>query len=274
MATYSKRTHARELPSTQEIMDMMASEAQRAPSVLDHFPDFSVANQWLKVLAIESEIFNTTNTIEEVNKASEKIKQLVVDKTLELRPIKQLEMVEKYLGETDPLIESDIAIVFGGKTLSRAEKSAEMYLAGFTKKLLMTGKGPNYKGVFDKTEAEVFKNRAVELGVPEDKIICEDKALTIASNVRGSLNLLDEMGIKYQSLMSIISWYGQRRAWCTFKKYIRPNIQLIRVNSDLPKRDGKIHPYTIGLWYQSGEGIEIVFNEFVKMRHQVVTNTG
>ncbi len=269
MTYSSQRVHAKDLPSTQETLAMMAMGAQRAPSVSGHFPDFFVVNEWLKALNIKSDLFISTKSLDEVNDAVNLIKQTLVDRTLEVKPIRELEMVERYLGEEDPLEKTDIAIVFGGKTLSRAEKGAEMFLEGWAKKLLMTGKGPNYKGVIDLPEAEVFKKRAMELGVPEAAIICEDESINIPSNVRASLNLLDELEIKLKTLMSVISWYGQRRAWCVLKKYVDPSVRLVRVNADLPKS----HGYKKGGWYKTEEGIEIVFNEFVKMRCQVVTGT-
>ena len=112
------------------------------------------------------------------------------------------------------------------------------------------------------------------MGVPKDKIIEEKASINIASNVRASLNLLDELGIKYHSIMQIISWYPQRRTWVTMKKYLDPEVKIIRVNSDLPKIGDRPAMYEKGEWYKTEEGIEIIFNEFVKMRHQEVTNTG
>lgn len=268
------RTHAKDLPTAEEIKSMMAKEAQRKPSTSNHFSDYSVACEWLELLGLDFSLFTNTKTIDEVNEKAFKIKPLVVLGTLQNKANNILEKVEKYLGEEDKLEKADIAIIFGGATLLRAEKGAEMYLAGWVDRLLMTGKGPNYKGVFDRPEAEVFKDRAIQLGVPKDKIIEEKESINIPSNVRASLNLLDELGIQYHSIMQIASWYPQRRTWVTMKKYLDPKVKIIRVNSTLPKIGNRPAKYEKGEWYKTEEGIEIIFNEFVKMRHQEVTNAG
>jgi hypothetical protein len=272
MKFVSKRSHPRELAGVKEIKAMMKIEAQRNPVNDKHFPEYVVAKRWLEKLNIESKIFGLSS-IEEVSLEAERIKPLVNQRTLELTNKQVLFEVENYLGEEDKLEKVDVAIVFGGKTLSRAEKAAEMYLGGWAKKLLMTGKGPMYKGVFKEPEAVIFKNRDKELGVPEKDVITEITAINIPSNVRASLNLLDEMNIKYDSVMQIISWYANRRAWVVLKKYLPENVKIIRVNPVLPLNDGKINGYDKGEWFKTDEGIEIVFNEFVKMKIQEITNT-
>ncbi len=266
------RSHPMQLPTSEEIKQMMAIEAKCDPSTSKHFPDFSVANEWLELLKVESDLFLKFSSIVETNDEVEKIKSVVVERTLRERPMSLFNKIEGYLGEEDKLEKCEVAIVFGGKTLSRANKGAQMYLDGWVEKLLMTGKGPVYKGVFKEPEAIVFKKRAMELGVSEEKILTECESINIPSNVRASLNLLDELGIKYKTVMQIISWYANRRAWVTLKKYVEPGVRIIRVNPDLPKNDGKPNGYDRGEWYKTGEGIEIVFNEFVKMVHQVVTD--
>ena len=44
-----------------------------------------------------------------------------------------------------------------------------------------------------------------------------------------------------------------------WKKYLQPDVKLIRANAQLPATI-----YEMGQWYKTSEGIEIVFNEFVK----------
>lgn len=110
-----------------------------------------------------------------------------------------------------------MAIIFGGKSLIRAEKGARIYLQGWVPLLLMCGKSPNYTKFFDRPGAEVFKAKAVELGVPEGKILTETNSFTIPSNVRASLNLLDKEKIEYRKVIQVIGWYARRRTWCSMK---------------------------------------------------------
>ncbi len=266
----STRTHASQLPSNEEIKEMMAKEAQRQPVTDSSFVDFSVVNEWMSKLKIDTKLFELAS-IEEVNIEVDLVKPLVVQKTLELKDGSIFKPIEEYLGEEDKLEKADLAIAFGGKKLARAEKAAELYLGGWVSRLLMTGKSPNYTNFFNVSEAEAFKKRAMELGVPEEAIITETEAINIPSNVTGSLNLLDKLEINYSSIIQLISWYAQRRAWCCMKKFLDPSVKLIRVNVPWHKEDGSLGEYELGEWQKTGEGIQIVFNEFVKMKHQSLT---
>lgn len=48
------------------------------------------------------------------------------------------------------------------------------------------------------------------------------------------------------------------------EKYLSPEVKIIRVNAESRE-------YTPEGWYKSATGIEIVFNEYVKMRTQQIT---
>lgn len=266
MNVVKTRTHARDLPSTQEILTMMALEVTLAPTSNKHFPNFDSLRSWLEFLDLPTTILESTS-FEEVQNNVLQIKPQLVEQTLKCKPVEILSTVQDYLGEQDGLKVCDIGIVFGGRTIARAEKGAELYLMGWVKKLLMTGKSPNYTSFFKQPEAIVFKNKAVELGVPEIDIFTEELAINIPDNVKRSVLLLQEMNFQYNRIASVISWYAQRRAWCTLKKFLPPNVEVVRVNATLP--EGSL--YKQNEWYLTAEGIEIVFNEFVKMKQQVLS---
>lgn len=258
-----QRINATQLPSEQEIKEMMAKEAQRPVATDETFPDFTTVRKWLTDLGIETDIFTGKPDLGYVSEQAEKIKPMVWQKTLEHK-VSAISEVTKYLGEEDGLEKADVIIVFGGKSLLRAEKGAELFLQGWARRLLMCGRSPNYTSYFDKPEAKVFKDKAVEMGVPEEKILIESNSINIADNVRSSLNLLDQEKIKYHKIIQVMGWYAQRRTWCCMKKYLDPKVKLIRVNA-------KWKDCAPDNWFEYREGIEIVFNEFVKMRHQQIT---
>lgn len=263
------RKSSAELPSSKEIAEMMAIEAQRLIATDRSFPDFETVMNWGSIVGVNLEFFKKEGTIKSITEDADRVKSEIVEKTLAVGVALEsvLKAVTDYLGEEDALEKADLAIAFGDRSLKRAEKAAELYIKGYTKKLLMCGRSPNYTQWFGEPEALVFKKRAMELGVPEEDILTEEESINIPSNVRASLNLLDGVGYEYNSVIQVISWYAQRRVWCAMKKYLSPEVKLIRVNS--PMEPGS--DLERDRWFLSRRGIEIVFNEFVKMKIQETT---
>lgn len=96
----------------------------------------------------------------------------------------------------------------------------------------------------------------------------ENQSLTIVDNVKRTLDEFDSQKFEYKTIIQVVSWYAQRRAWCTLKKFAPEDTKIVRVNTtdnspDLEK----------STWYQSRKGIELVFNEFVKLKLQSILNS-
>lgn len=180
-----------------------------------------------------------------------------------------LRKVSTYLGETDQIKKADVIIVFGSQDLGRIEKAVMIKKKGLVDKIVVSGSGR-----YDSDDREsvpeslVFKKRAIELGVSEKDILVEDTSLTIGSNVRHSLNRLNDAGIECKSIMTMVAWFAQRRAWCHLMKYTE-GVDIIRVNSDIP--EGK--PLSMKNWYRNELGMNVVYGEFLKMRMAVILNT-
>jgi len=73
---------------------------------------------------------------------------------------------------------------------------------------------------------------------------------------------MDERNIKPEKMILIISWYAQKRAWMTMEKYLPVGAKLVNSNA-IMEPDNQVAPIK---WYESDYGINIVFNEFLKMR--------
>ncbi len=181
-----------------------------------------------------------------------------------LRP--HMDGVYDYLAEEDRPKPVDITIVFGGKSDARPIKAAELYQEGLTKMLLCCGRGPEYSGDIQKTEAETYAEVLREKGVPEDAIIIEPNSLTIPDNVRSSLNLLDHEGVAYKSLALVTSPFCQRRTWACVKKYVPPETVITRINSQATDIYSRDH------WSESEQGIRVILNEYVKMAIAITHN--
>ena len=127
--------------------------------------------------------------------------------------------------------------------------------------------GPHY-GENSVSEADRSANLARQQGVPEEAILIENKSLTIVDNVKSGFNYLDLLNIPYKSIIQIMAWYPQRRAWSTIQKYSDEETQIIRVNANIVNPDLQQNN-----WYKNQRSIELVFNEFVKMKYQIILNS-
>jgi len=235
------------------------------------YPDYRTFHKWLDELDIDSCFINESNWKTMMTKGK-KLQKTVVEKTLnkfdksvKLRNV--LEEVTRYLGEEDKLKRADAVIVFGSQDVGRIEKAVKLKKEGLVEKIVVSGKG-RFDSGRGESESFVFKKRALDLGVPEQDIVVDDTSLTIGSNVRHSLNRLDDVEIKYRSIMTMVVWFAQRRAWCHLMKYTE-GINIIRVNSDIPKD----RPLSTKNWYRNEQGINIVYGEFLKMRMAVILDT-
>jgi hypothetical protein len=266
----SKRTSYLQLPQIEELKKIMEQEAWRNPPKGKediHYPDFTVADKWLWKVKIGSDIFSNIKSWEEVITEGIRIEKEIVDKTLDKFDENTAREVSDCLGEEDELTKADLIFIFGSRSQSRIEKGVELYKQGWANKILITGGHPIYEK--RRPEAEVFGEWAREKGVPDSDLIIEPQAITIADNVRRSLNLMEGRGIKFKKMIIVAPWFGQRRCWAFMMKYIWPECKLIRINSTV-NNDGD---YAKNKWWKNENGIRVVFNEFVKMRTGVALNT-
>lgn len=263
----TKRTSNTELPSSAELNTILSIEAQRPvpPSKAEkHYPDFQALVALLEYLNLPSRLFtNETASHTEANEQGKELIDSLVLKLLSLkseqRPAYLLNDIYGYLSENDPKEAADLIFVPGSKTHLRIEKAIELYKKNYAPKMLISGGAPYYKNN-QIPEAEWHKEIAVNAGVPASSILTESRSISLPDNVRASLNMLDEQGIKYKSLILVNSPYSQRRCWAHFMKYTEEGTKIIRINSDTKPELQKEH------WFKSETGIRVITNEYAKMR--------
>ena len=156
--------------------------------------------------------------------------------------------------------------MFGAKTSLRAEKAIELYQQGWSRKVIFSGHG-SYTNRDSLPEAERGYAFARQAGIPDEDIIVENRSITIPDNVRTSLNLFDRLNFKPTRLILVNSPYSQRRGWCLFQKYLCEDVSVIRHNCQTTT------PFSQDRWFQHKTGLEIVLNEFIKMKIAVTLNT-
>ena len=117
------------------------------------------------------------------------------------------------------LEKADLIIVLGSSDTRAAKRGAELYLEGWAPLILFSGGfGRNTKHEFKKSEAEVFADVALELGIPKDKILLESKSTNTGDNIIFSKELLSERGVHPKKIILVSKPYMERRIYTIMKK--------------------------------------------------------
>jgi len=142
-----------------------------------------------------------------------------------------------YRNYTEPEGTFDAALVLGGASYlmkSRAKAAADLYHEGMTELLISTG-GVLWKSEFGElTEAQLLARHMKEFGVPEDKILVEDRATTTHANMKFSKQLLDvRYGVGKLRLAIVTSYFHVFRSVELARAYI-PEYEHVGVRAEFP----------------------------------------
>jgi hypothetical protein len=122
-----------------------------------------------------------------------------------------------HVGHT--LEKADCIIVLGSHDTRVAERGAEVFLGGWAPLLVFSGHlGTLTSALWTRSEAEVFADIAVGLGVPRDRILLESRSTNTGENVDFSRKLLAERGIEPRRAIAVQKPYMERRTLATFRQ--------------------------------------------------------
>ncbi|ATL28727.1 YdcF family protein [Streptomyces formicae] len=109
-----------------------------------------------------------------------------------------------------------VAIGLGSHDLGVADATADLYHRGLAPLIVFTGAtSRTTREAMPKGEAEHYRERAMELGVPSDAILLEPRARNTGENIRLSRALLEERGVSIESVLLISKPYEERRSYAT-----------------------------------------------------------
>ena len=123
-----------------------------------------------------------------------------------------------FLVRADDPASSDVIFVFGSQDLGVARRAAELYAAGLTSRVLVTGRLGPMTREFDKPEALVFKEELTSWGVPEHAITTELHAGNTLENVRFGMAALRAVGQTPRSALLVAKPFVMRRCLATFAR--------------------------------------------------------
>lgn len=124
-----------------------------------------------------------------------------------------------------------VIVGLGSHDLGVADVSAGSYLRGLAPVVVFTGStSPTTRDRMPRGEAVHYRERAIELGVPESAVLVEPEARNTGENIRFSRAVLDEAGVDVDSVLLVSKPYEERRAYATARK-LWPGVDIVSASS-------------------------------------------
>jgi uncharacterized SAM-binding protein YcdF (DUF218 family) len=118
------------------------------------------------------------------------------------------------------LEKADTILVLGSHDLRVAHRAAELYSEGWAPMIIFSGGLGNFtKEVWTETEADQFAAIAMNLGVPKESILVENKSTNTGENILFTQKLLAGKKLDPRSFIVVQKPYMERRSYATFKKH-------------------------------------------------------
>ena len=129
------------------------------------------------------------------------------------------ETIWDYHHVNNQLEKSDAILVLGSHDLRVAERGAELYWQKWAPIIIFAGGlGRLTEDVWTETEADQFAKIAIEMGVPKEAILIENRSTNTGENILFTQQLLQKHNLHPQSFIVVQKPYMERRSYATFKK--------------------------------------------------------
>lgn len=155
----------------------------------------------------------------------------------------QVERIWNYHHMNHDLAKADVIVVLCSHDTIVAERGAQVFLEGWAPLLVFSGGlGGITKRLWKDPEADRFARIAAGMGVPEDRILIENRSTNTGENVKFTRELLTERGLDPESFILVQKPYMERRTFATFNK-VWPG-KSVRVTSPQMAIDDYLARYT------------------------------
>lgn len=142
-------------------------------------------------------------------------------------------MIWDYHHLNHALEQSDLILVLGSHDTRVAERGAELFLQGWAPWILFSGGRGRLTEDWEETEARVFARIAQSRGVPEEKILIEDRSTNTGENVLHARALLRRHDLDPQRVLVVQKPYMERRAYATVKQQWQ-EVEVIVTSPQIP----------------------------------------
>lgn len=114
---------------------------------------------------------------------------------------------------------ADVILVLCSHDTAVAERGAQLFLDGWAPLLIFSGGlGTITRQLWSEPEADRFASIAVEMGVPPERILIENRSTNTGENVLFTRRLLDDRQLSPQRFILVQKPYMERRSYATFKQ--------------------------------------------------------
>ncbi|MFF4754803.1 YdcF family protein [Streptomyces sp. NPDC002514] len=126
-----------------------------------------------------------------------------------------------------------VGIGLGSHDLGVADTTVDLYQRGMMPLIVFTGAtSRTTQERMPRGEAEHYRDRALELGVPADVILVEPHARNTGQNITLSRALLEERGVAVSSALLVSKPYEERRAYATARK-LWPEVEFVSASTPM-----------------------------------------
>ncbi|MGC4907488.1 YdcF family protein [Streptomyces cyaneofuscatus] len=126
-----------------------------------------------------------------------------------------------------------VGIGLGSHDLGVANVTVNLYQSGMFPLIVFTGAtSRTTRAWMPRGEAEHYRERALELGVPASAILVEPRARNTGENINFARTLLEERSIDVSSVLLVSKPYEERRAYATARK-LWPTVEIISASAPM-----------------------------------------
>lgn len=155
----------------------------------------------------------------------------VYEKENRMKELELAKILWNYLHLGEKIEKCDCILGLGCYDLHIPEKCVQLYKEGYADLIIFTG------GLGKSTsEAETFRDIAINLGVPKEKILVENKSTNTGDNFRFTKKLIAEQNLSIHSFLIVQKPYMERRAYAAFKA-ILPDEKCVVTSPDISFED-------------------------------------
>jgi len=130
-----------------------------------------------------------------------------------------VEILWNYLKVNDDLKKSDAIIVFGNHDTQVADRGIELFFKNYAPLIVFTGGfGRITSELWNESEADKFAKIAINKGIPENKIIIENKSTNTGDNIIFTKEKLEAYNCSIKSIIAVHQPYMERRIFAAIKK--------------------------------------------------------
>ncbi|MFF8961368.1 YdcF family protein [Streptomyces globisporus] len=124
-----------------------------------------------------------------------------------------------------------VGIGLGSHDLGVADETVNLYQRGMFPLMVFTGAtSRTTRDRMPRGEAEHYRERALELGVPDSAILVEPRARNTGENIDFARTLLEQRRIDVSSVLLVSKPYEERRAYATARQ-LWPAVEIVSASA-------------------------------------------